>query len=78
VPAKRRRKHHPALKKVGARVRAIRHQRKFSQEVLAHRAHLERAFVSGLERGEFNVSVDALGRIADALDTEIGAFFDFE
>jgi transcriptional regulator with XRE-family HTH domain len=78
VPAKRQRKHHSALKRVGARVRAIRHQRKLSQEVLAHRAHLERAFVSGLERGEFNVSVDALGRLADALDTHIGDFFDFD
>ena len=75
---KRRKKHHGAVRQVGARLREIRLQRKLSQEALAHAAHLERAFVSGVERGQFNVSVDALGRLADALHVHIRDFFAFD
>jgi transcriptional regulator with XRE-family HTH domain len=67
-------------KKVGARLRAIRTSRspKMSQEALAHAAGLERAYVSGVERGEFNISVDTLTRLARVLHVHIGEFFDFD
>jgi len=48
-----------------------------SQEALAHAADLERAYVSGLERGKFNVSIDALGRLADVLNVHLRELFDF-
>jgi len=73
----RKRGHHPALKKVGARLRAARQHRGLSQEGLAHAAGLERAYVSGVERGQFNVSVDVLGRLADVLKIHIRELFDF-
>jgi transcriptional regulator with XRE-family HTH domain len=79
VPAPRKKnKHHPVLKKVGARLRELRNEQNLSQEALAHAADLERAFVSGVERGEFNVSVNALGRLADALKVHIRELFDFQ
>jgi transcriptional regulator with XRE-family HTH domain len=49
-----------------------------SQEALAHAAGLERAYVSGVERGKFNVSVDTLVRLARALEVPIRQFFDFD
>lgn len=49
-----------------------------SQEKLAHAAGLERAYVSGVERGEFNISIDALARLARVLHVHIREFFDFD
>ena len=66
-----------AVRKVGERLREIRQQRKLSQESLAHAANLERAYVSGVERGLFNVSVESLARLATALKVHIREFFDF-
>jgi transcriptional regulator with XRE-family HTH domain len=49
-----------------------------SQEALAHAAGLERAHVSGVERGKFNVSVDTLLRLARVLRVHIRYFFEFD
>ena len=67
-------------KKLGARLRAIRTARspRLSQEALAHAAGLERAYVSGVERGEFNVSVDTLVRLARVLRVDVREFFQFD
>ncbi len=78
MPPKRKPKPRDAVRKVGNRLREIRHRRKMSQEALAHAANLERAYVSGLERGQFNVSVDSLARLADALKVHIREFFEFD
>ena len=78
MPATRKRKPHKTVQKVGAQLREIRHRRKLSQEALAHAANLERAYVSGVERGEFNVSVESLARLASALRVHIREFFDFD
>jgi transcriptional regulator with XRE-family HTH domain len=45
-----------------------------SQEQLALAANLDRSFVSGLERGEFNVSLLALAKLARVLDVRLSAF----
>jgi transcriptional regulator with XRE-family HTH domain len=77
VPTKKRKKHHPAVKAVGARLKALRLQKGLSQEALAHAARLERAYISGVERGQFNVSVSSLGYLADALDVPLSELFSF-
>lgn len=51
----------------GARVRELRVARGISQEALAHAADLDRSYVGGIERGELNVSLDNIHRIARAL-----------
>ena len=38
-----------------------------SQEELALQAGMSRSYVSGIEREERNVSIDNMGRLADAL-----------
>lgn len=44
---------------------------KWSQEKLAEKADLHRNYVGDIERGEENVSVDALRRIATALKVRL-------
>jgi transcriptional regulator with XRE-family HTH domain len=53
------------------RVRKERKAKRLSQEALAHAANLDRSYVSGLERGEFNISLLALAKLAAALGTPI-------
>lgn len=59
----------------GARVRALRHEAGISQEDLAHRAELDRSYVGQVERGERNVSLDNIYRLARALDVPPGSMF---
>lgn len=49
-------------------VRRRRKELGISQEELAHRADVHRTFVSQLERGVSNVSIDNIARISNALE----------
>ena len=64
---------HPLLRTVGARLRKARRAKGISQEQLALDANLDRSFVSGLERGEFNVSLLVLAKLARVLSVRLGA-----
>jgi transcriptional regulator with XRE-family HTH domain len=63
------------LVQVGNRIRVIRKARGISQEQMAMDAGLDRAYYGRIERGEVNVAVLNLLKIAGALETEVGAFF---
>ena len=52
---------------VGLNVRRFRKAAGLSQEELAHRAHLDRTYVSGVERGIRNPTVVVLQEIAAVL-----------
>lgn len=52
----------------GARVRELRTGRGWSQEDFAHRANLDRTYVSGIERGTRNPTLDIIHKLAHALD----------
>ena len=60
----------------GRRVRELRKQKGFSQEVLADKAGLHRTYIGSIERGEQNVSIDNIDKIAKALSTPIVSLFD--
>ncbi len=55
------------LKKFGERVREIRLQKGLSQEELARIAKIDRTYIGGIERGERNVGIRNVYRIATAL-----------
>ncbi len=56
-------------------MRARRIELGFSQEKLAELTGLHRTYVGSVERGERNVSIDNMERIAGALDLGIEHFF---
>ncbi|MGV1033889.1 MAG: helix-turn-helix domain-containing protein [Microbacteriaceae bacterium] len=60
----------------GARVRELRQAKGFSQEGFAHHVGLDRTYVGGIERGERNVSLDNIHRLAEALGVSPADFFD--
>ncbi|QGN58981.1 helix-turn-helix transcriptional regulator [Nostocoides sp. HKS02] len=57
----------PRLVDFGARVRELREERGWSQEVLAERAGVHRTYVGSVERGERNVSLKNIYALAEAL-----------
>ncbi len=52
---------------VGLKVRKLREKRGWSQEQLGFKAGLHRNYVGGVERGERNVAVVNLAKLAKAL-----------
>lgn len=60
----------PLVEVFAARVRAQRTALGLSQEQLAERAGVHRTYVGMLERGEKNVTIYNIERIAVALDVE--------
>ncbi|MBD2126056.1 helix-turn-helix domain-containing protein [Microcoleus sp. ZQ-A2] len=66
------------LKLFGERVRVLRQARGISQEALALAAGLDRTYVGGVERGERNISLINIQKIAQALDVSPGDLLRFE
>ncbi len=61
----------PILVAVGSAIRRIRLSKNISQEELAHLADVDRSYVGAVERGDNNVALLRLARLADALDIPI-------
>ena len=57
--------------RVAWNLRRIRVERGVSQEALAVDADVDRTYVSGIERGNFNPTVDLLDRFARALGIDV-------
>jgi transcriptional regulator with XRE-family HTH domain len=62
-----RRRDAQVLKHFGKRVRELRTCKEFSQEALALACELDRSYVGGVERGERNISLINIHKIASAL-----------
>jgi transcriptional regulator with XRE-family HTH domain len=56
----------------GKRVRSHREAMGWSQRVLAERAGLDWSYTSQVERGERNIALLNILRIADALEVDVG------
>jgi len=61
----------PTLAAFGKAVRAVRLEREISQETLADLASLDRSYMGGIERGEHNVALINIQKVAAALDVTI-------
>lgn len=51
-------------------LRMLRQSHKLSQEGLAHRAGLDRTYISSLERGRYAASIDVVDQLARSLGVE--------
>jgi transcriptional regulator with XRE-family HTH domain len=59
------------IREVFARnLRALRQAKGLSQEELAHRADIDRTYISSLERSVYNASIDVVDRLASVLGVE--------
>jgi transcriptional regulator with XRE-family HTH domain len=57
---------------LGETIKTERRRRNISQEKLATRAGLNRAYFSDVERGTRNPSIKTIGKIAEALELQFG------
>ena len=62
----------------GSQVRKRRIERGLSQEKLAELASLNRTYVGAIERGERNISLKNIKRIADTLGIKVRDLFEEE
>lgn len=64
------------LVRFGNRVRKLRTEQGYSQEGFAHACELDRTYVGGIERGERNVALRNIERIAKTLGISIAELTD--
>ncbi len=70
--------YHPGIditQKVGQRIRQLRKKLKLSQEALALKAEVDRTYVTDVEAGRRNVSLEILERLIKALEVSFTEFF---
>lgn len=58
-------------KRIGARIAELRREQGMTQKELAERAGMQRTHIVRIEQGRYNVGVDALAAIGDALGRSI-------
>ncbi len=63
------------LRQFGARIRVLRQQKGLTQEALALQAGLDRTYVGGVERGERNISLQNVAKLATALGVSLDHLF---
>lgn len=61
---------------VGGAIRDIRVETKITQEELANRSGLHRTYITDVERGNRNISIESLEKIAAALHTPLSILFE--
>ena len=62
-------------KHLGNRVRALREKKKWSQEELAHQSGLARSFTGAIERGEKDLRITTLVKLANTFRIPVGQLF---
>ncbi|QSY09881.1 helix-turn-helix transcriptional regulator [Burkholderia pseudomallei] len=60
---------------LGKRIKQCRHAADKSQETLAFEAHVDRTYISAIERGIANPSVETLANICHALNVTLSELF---
>ena len=61
--------------KVGQRIKELRKNLELSQEALANNAEVDRTYMTDVENGRRNISVEVLERIIIALKVSYSEFF---
>ena len=65
-----------SLVSLGEAIRAARKAQGLSQEALAERADIDRSYMGGIERGEHNLAIMNLLKIANALGIKASSLLD--
>lgn len=61
---------------IGERVKELRDAKKLSQQDLANIADMERSFITHIEAGKRNISIDTLEKVLSALEISFKDFFE--
>jgi len=62
-------------KKLGKRIAELRKKQGFSQEGFAHECGFHRSYMGAVERGEKNITIQLVDRIAKALKISLSELF---
>lgn len=62
-------------KKLGKHIRELRKDQGYSQESFAYALKLHRTYIGAVERGEKNITIKNLEKIAQKLDVKISDLF---
>jgi transcriptional regulator with XRE-family HTH domain len=66
------------LRKFGKRVQELRLQKGITSQIaLANKAKMDRTYIGGIERGERNLSLENIEKIAKALNIKLEELFKF-
>lgn len=65
-------------KRLGERIRQLRKERELSQEQLAESANLNAKYLGAIERGERNLSLESMQKIATAFGISLSFLLQFE
>lgn len=65
-----------ALLQFGQKIHSVRNERRISQEKLAELSELDRTYISSVERGQRNISILNIIKIADALGVPVSSLLD--
>ena len=65
-----------AARRLAKKVRALRRERGWSQEVLAAESNMHKNYIGGIERAERNPSLRQIAKLADAFNITIPELFD--
>ena len=61
--------------KIGQRIRTLRKELNLSQEALALKSEVDRTYMTDVENGRRNVSIEILEKIVRALEVSFAEFF---
>lgn len=61
----------------GAHIKKLRMQSGLSQEAFADKCGLDRTYISGIERGVRNPTLEVINLLAKGLEVKLKALFDF-
>jgi transcriptional regulator with XRE-family HTH domain len=62
-------------RKIGQRIRKLRHEQGWSQETFADMCRFHRSYMGAVERGEVNLTIKSLQKISKILGVSISALF---
>ncbi|RPI16398.1 MAG: XRE family transcriptional regulator [Ignavibacteriae bacterium] len=63
-------------KNFGKKLKQLRLEKGYSQEKLANLAELDRTYIPSIEKGDRNVSITVIEKLAMALNIKISKFFE--